>query len=176
MYQQPRYDPQERGELFADARTMRPLVEGTVAQEMEIDPTIATGRTRDNTAWVLEIPPGVLERPNGPRRTLADLAARGRNRYDIYCAPCHALSGDAQAPSTGRGVMPPPNLHQERIRFMPDGQIYATLTYGLRNMPAYKHSVPLEDRWAIVAYVRALQLSQAGRAQAMNTTEQHRGQ
>ena len=87
---------------------------------------------------------------------------RGLDRYDIYCRPCHDGTG------SGRGTVithsdwqpPPPSFHQPRIRQMPDGQLFATITHGVRNMPSYGASIPVSDRWAIVSYVRALELSQ----------------
>ncbi|MBX3248795.1 MAG: cytochrome c [Myxococcales bacterium] len=170
MYDQPRYDPQERSEFFEDGRTMRPLVEGAVAREMEVDPTLSSGRTEDGSAWLLEIPGPVIERKGG----MEALLARGHERHDIFCAPCHGLAGDGQGlvstrvQQLGFSALAAPTLHDDRIRHMPDGQLYATITNGIRNMPAYAHSIPQDDRWAIVAYVRALQISQASRQTAMN--------
>ena len=169
MYDQPRYDSQERSDFFQDGRSMRPPVEGTLAQEMEVDIEIATGRSADNSAWVLEVPTVVVER-NG---SLETVVRRGQERYDIYCAPCHGTSGDGHGmvreridakPELGAGGLVPPTFHTDTLRQMPDGQLYATITNGIRNMPAYSHNVPLDDRWAIVTYVRALQLSQQHRA------------
>jgi mono/diheme cytochrome c family protein len=164
MHEMPRYDAQEVSRYFADRRAMRPPVEGTIAREMEIDPQIAEG-VNDDGSYVLTIPDAVLERA-GPGR-LADLVARGRTRYDIYCSPCHAYTGDGNGMVVQRAnaidnPFPAANLHEERIRRMPDGQLFATISNGVRTMPAYRAQIPVQDRWAIVAYVRALQLSQAG--------------
>lgn len=204
MYNQPRYDPQERSEFFQDHRTMRPLVEGTVAIEMEPDETLTSGRSADGSAWLLETPTNVVRdffpgidaedwdrgraTPRQPRRGWAQLSGeeqqgarramldRGHQRFDIYCAPCHSVAGDGEGPvnvrarwlaetqrDPGSASLAAPTLHDDRIRSMPDGQLYATITHGIRNMPAYSQSIPMEDRWAIVSYVRALQLSQAAR-------------
>jgi len=177
MYQQPRLGPQAHSDFFHDGRTMRPPIEGTVAREMEREISIQTGRTDDNSEWLLEIPRPVVERAGG----LAALAERGHGRYDIYCAPCHAQTGDGRGMIARRVVdlqlygrsqpFAPTSLHDERVRHIPDGQLYATITNGIRTMPAYRQSVPLDDRWAIVAYVRALEMSQAGRTTAANTEQ-----
>lgn len=177
MYQQPRLQPQAHSSFFADGRSMRPQVEGTVAREMERELSIQTGRTDDDAEWLLEVPAPVVERNGG----LAALAERGHARFDIYCAPCHAASGDGHGMVARRavelqlygrsGAFEPTSLHDERIRHIPDGQLYATITNGIRTMPAYRQSIPLDDRWAIVAYVRALEMSQAGRTTAANTEQ-----
>ncbi|MCB9604269.1 MAG: cytochrome c [Sandaracinus sp.] len=170
MYDQPRYDPQEGSDFFQDGRTMRPLVEGTVAREMETDLSVESGRTEDGSAWLLEVPGPVLQRQGGMEQALT----RGHERFDIYCAPCHGVAGDGaglvsqRANSLGFSALIAPTLHDGRLRQMPDGQLFATITNGIRNMPAYGHNIPLDDRWAIVTYVRALQISQASRPTAMN--------
>ena len=97
------------------------------------------------------------------------VTALGRSLYAENCAPCHGEAGDAQGPVAhrvaGLGVnsMVPPTFHDDRLRTIPDGQVFATITHGIRNMPAYAQSIPTDDRWAIVTYVRALQLSEQGR-------------
>lgn len=181
MFIQPRYNPQARSTFFEDGRTMRPPVAGSVAVEM--DPSISnhSGRTPDNSEWLATVPAEVVERRGG----MDDFVRHGQERYDIYCAPCHGLSGDGQGPvaarvkvlaggaDPGSGVMQPPTFHSDALRQIPDGQLYATVTNGVRNMPAYSHSIPQDDRWAIVAYVRALQISQATARTAMNQVEQN---
>lgn len=176
MYDQPRYDAQQASTFFADGRTMRPPVPGTIAREMEPDITVATGRTEDDSAWLLTVPEGVVTRLGGMEATLE----RGHARFNVYCAPCHAESGNGKGMISRRaeqlqgigqsGAFIASDLHDERLRHIPDGQLYATITNGIRTMPAYRQSVPLDDRWAIVAYVRALQLSRATRT-AMNTEQ-----
>ena len=162
MYQQPRYNPQAMSTFFADGRTMRTPVEGTLAREVETNPMVAEGRTVDGTGFVETIPAAVVQRA-GDTRTLVN---RGQDRYGIYCVPCHDGLG------TGKGMVitraanqgfQPPTFHQERIRSMPDGQLFQTISYGFNTMPAYGPQLPVDDRWAIVAYVRALQLSQANK-------------
>lgn len=159
MYQQPRYNPQSYSAFFADHRTMRPPVEGTVAREMELSSAIAQGRTTDGIGFVDTIPAMVIER-NGKMKGLLE---RGEERYGIYCTPCHDGLGNGEGMVIQRGNNPsfkPPSFHTEKVRQMPDGQLFQTITYGFNNMPAYTQ-IPTDDRWAIVAYVRALQLSQA---------------
>jgi mono/diheme cytochrome c family protein len=163
MYNQPRYDAQERQPFFADQRSMRPGVEGTVPREAERFLHVDTGRDAKNEYWLAETPAGLAER-NGGR---AAFVARGKERYDIYCAPCHSVSGDGKgmvsrrAGALGASGLVAPSFHDDRLRHIPDGQLYATIRNGLRNMPAYAHNIPSDDRWAIVEYIRALQLSQA---------------
>ncbi len=169
MYQQPRYNPQAHSDFFADGRTMRPLVPGTVAQEMEPDLRLATGLERTAPArYVAEVPAEIARRFGGREK----MVQRGRDRFDIYCAPCHGILGDGKglvaqrAEKVGAPTLVPPSFHQDRLRRVPDGYIYAVVTNGVRNMPAYRHSIPLDDRWAIVSYVRALQLAELARQHA----------
>jgi mono/diheme cytochrome c family protein len=172
MYNQPRYDTQERQPFFADQRSMRPGVEGTVSREMERSLTWATGRAADE-GYVLEVPRRLIAAHGGKGAFLE----RGRDRYDIYCAPCHSYSGDGKgmvsrrAAQLGAAGMVAPTFHDDRLRHVPDGQIFATISNGVRNMPSYAHNLPVDDRWAIVEYVRALQLSQAPAAAAGNTEQ-----
>jgi len=155
MDQQKRYDPQQSSGFFTDGRTMRQPVEGTVARgNLRIDEAYFTGMDQD----------GKKIKQN-PEEINMDLLARGRERYNIFCSPCHGRVGD------GKSIImqyeypiPPPTFHEQRIRDFADGYIFDVITNGVRNMPSYKHQVNVEDRWAIVAYVRALQRSQnAGR-------------
>lgn len=99
---------------------------------------------------------------------------RGAQRYGIYCAPCHGLSGNGQGIIVKRGMLPPPSFHDPRLRSMPDGQVFAIITNGIGNMPPYRHSIPLNDRWAIVSYLRTLQMTQGPepmQAQAAASTQ-----
>jgi mono/diheme cytochrome c family protein len=164
MYDQPKYEIQSYSDFFDDHRTMRLPVEGVIAREAEIDVRIAEGRTEDESTWVLTIPQEVVDRAGG----MGPMVDRGRDRFNIFCAPCHGRTGAGNgmvaqraAAIPGAGAMAPTSLHQDRLRHIPDGQLFGTMTNGIRNMPAYGPQVPGTDRWAIVAYVRALQLSQA---------------
>jgi hypothetical protein len=162
MFDQPKYDIQEESEFFPDHRTHRPLVEGVVARDQEVDPAVGYGRLDDESGYVLEIPSEVVSRMGG-REALVN---RGKARYGIYCAPCHDNTGSGnglvkqRAVASGATAFVPPTFHQDRIRHMPDGQLFATITNGKSNMPPYGMQIPVNDRWAIVSYVRALQLAQ----------------
>jgi len=150
MDDQERYDPQEKSTFFADGRTMRMPVEGTVARgELNEDDAVYLGKdARGN--YVKTIPLNVKW----------ELIERGQERYNIFCAPCHSLSGDGKSIVVKKGFLPPPSFHEEKVRAFDDGYIYEVITNGVRNMPDYKKQIPVEDRWAIVAYVRALQRTQ----------------
>jgi mono/diheme cytochrome c family protein len=168
MFDQPRYDIQEESSFFPDHRTMRPLVEGVVARDQEIDPVVARGRLEDESGYVLEIPKDVVTRSGGMEAMLK----HGQARYGIFCAPCHDGSGSGEglvkkrAVASGAAAFVPPTFHQDRIRQMPDGQLFATISNGKSNMPPYASQIPVDDRWAIVAYVRALQMAQPTMAMA----------
>lgn len=156
MDKQPRFSAQEPSPFFADGRSSRNEPLGTVARgELMADAPYYRGR--DGEAWTTGFP-----------LTLdAELLARGRERYDIFCAPCHGYSGHGdgmvsrRALSLGEGGWTPPtNLHSDIVRERPTGHLYNTISEGIRNMPTYGPLIPHHDRWAIVAYVKALQLSQ----------------
>ena len=172
MYDQERYNPQGYSQLFADHRTMRMPVQGTVTQESrDEDPETTTGLLPDKSGYVMTIPDRLTRRPG----EMAKMVSRGRERFGIYCAPCHGLTGDGKGmvvckrenvtdPCESRGFGPLPSYQDARIRQMPDGQMFATITHGVRTMPAYGAQIPVADRWAIVSYVRALELSQTASA------------
>jgi mono/diheme cytochrome c family protein len=168
MYDTERYNPESYSTFFADHRTMRSPVEGTVAREAALeDSEVATGLLPDESNYVQTIPQGLVTHMGGMEKVLA----RGEERFGIYCAPCHGLTGDGKGmvvckrdkvtdACESRGFPPLPSYEDPRIREMPDGQLFATITHGVRTMPAYGPQVPIQDRWAIVAYVRALEISQ----------------
>ena len=107
---------------------------------------------------MLELPKAAIDTAGG----MGALVNRGEDRYNGYCRPCHDGTGAGQGTVITRsGWQPaPPSFHQERLMQAPDGQLFATITNGIRIMPAYGATIPIQDRWAIVSYVRALQLSQ----------------
>ncbi|MGB5809590.1 MAG: cytochrome c [Polyangiales bacterium] len=172
MYNQPRYDTQEEKPFFADKRSMRPEIEGTVSREMPRNLSWATGRTADDE-YVLEVPPQIVTASGGDEAMLT----RGRDRYNIYCSTCHSYSGNGKgmvsrrADQLGATGLVAPTFHDDRLRHVPDGQVFATITNGVRNMPSYAHNIPVNDRWAIVMYLRALQLTQAPQAAATGTEQ-----
>jgi len=160
MHEMPRYDAQEAAAYFEDGRAMREPVEGTVAREMVIDASLAEG-VDEGGDYLMTIPQGAVEQAG----SMQALVERGHGRFDIYCSACHAYTGDGNGMVTQRAaalgtVFAAANLHDDRLRHAPDGQIFATISNGIRTMPAYRAQIPVQDRWAIVAYVRALQLSQ----------------
>ena len=156
MDQQESYRPQEGNTVFADGRADRPPVEGTVARgQLQGDDHLDRGVV--GGAWAATLPMPVTEQ----------LLHRGKQRFEIYCAPCHGLAGFGDGPVARRADnlmegtwVPPTSLHDANVRSRPDGHLYNTIKNGIRNMPPYGPQVPTEDRWAIVAYVRALQRSQ----------------
>lgn len=156
MDNQPKFKAQARNLLFADLRSMRPDVPGTVARG-ELDEDDALDRGQRGDQWVTTIPVPVTDA----------LLARGRQRFDIYCSPCHGLAGygdgmvakRAEALQEGTWT-PPSSFHTDLVRSRPVGHLFNTITHGIRNMPAYGPQIPVADRWAIVSYVRALQRSQ----------------
>ncbi len=161
MYDQPKYDVQEESSFFPDHRTMRPLVEGVIAREEHGDLVSVTGRRSDGSDWTPTLPAEVIQ--SFP--TYEAIAARGHERYDIYCAPCHDMTGNGnglvkqRAQASGATAFAPPSLHQDRLRHIPDGQLFATISNGKNTMPPYGAQLSVNDRWTIVWYVRQLQLA-----------------
>ncbi|MBI2565415.1 MAG: cytochrome c [Candidatus Schekmanbacteria bacterium] len=153
MDQQARYDPQEPNTSFADGRAMRPPVPGTIARgSLRDDPHFFNGR-REGGEYATTLPTRVALNKV--------LLNRGRERYDIYCSPCHDQAGSGDGIIARRGYpVPPTNLASDPTRALPAGQIFETISNGVRTMPGYREQIPVPDRWAIVAYVRALQVSQ----------------
>lgn len=150
MDNQPKYEAQERSEFFDNGGAMQQPVAGTVPRgELRGDDSLYRGMD-SRGAWL----------ESNARTVTMQLLERGRERYDIYCSPCHSLVGDGKGIMVNRGYVPPPSFHTERIRQMPDGELFDVVTHGVRNMPAYAHQIPVADRWAIVAYLRVLQRSQ----------------
>ncbi len=150
MSKQPKYRPQAEGDFFPDKSAMRVPVPGTVArEEWRQDDSYYQGK--DSLGNFVQTAPVALS---------MQVLKRGRERYDIYCAPCHSRLGDGKGIMVSRGYLPPPSYHSDRLRQVPDGYIFGVISNGIRNMPAYRHQVPVADRWAIVLYLRALQRSQ----------------
>jgi mono/diheme cytochrome c family protein len=156
MYRQPRYEPGESSTLFSDGRSDRPPPAGSVAAAAgDLAGTSSARRGRDVPAgWE-----AASTAPSPPPVT-RELLARGRERYTIYCVPCHSPVGDGDGPVTRRGFPHPPSYHEQRLRDAPDRYFFDVITQGHGVMYPYADRVAPQDRWAIVAYVRALQLSQ----------------
>lgn len=149
MAEQPRCGPLEVSAFFADERCARQPVEGTVARGyLRLDEHLYAGRVDGQVADTLPFP---LTR---------QVLERGQERYNIYCTPCHDHLGTGQGMIVRRGFSPPPSLHDERLRRAPLGHFFDVITHGYGAMPSYAAQVSAQDRWAIAAYIRALQLSQ----------------
>jgi mono/diheme cytochrome c family protein len=150
MHDQPRFKPLAQSDFYADLRSARPQVEGTVARsQFHEDTYFYTGKIGGNPGEVMPFP------------VTAEVLARGQERFNIYCAPCHSQLGDGNGMIPQRGYRHPPSYHIERLRKAPLGYFFDVVTNGFGAMPPYAEQVPPRDRWCIVAYIRALQLSQA---------------
>ena len=149
MHDQPRYEPLEKSTFFKDGRASRPLIAGTVARgQLRIDDHLYKGKIGDSLVTTLPFP------------VTNEIIKRGQQRYNIYCAPCHDLSGTGQGMIVQRGFPTPPSLHIDRLRDAPVGHFYDVITNGFGIMYSYADRIKPKDRWAIVTYIRALQLSQ----------------
>jgi mono/diheme cytochrome c family protein len=148
MIHQPRYNTFEASPFFADGASARRAPAGTVSRTDPIKPSNM--------------------RPD------IDLAAleRGRERFDIYCSVCHGRDGRGRGMIVQRGFPKPPTFHDNRLRALPDEHLYQVITNGLGTMPAYAGMIPTEDRWKVIAYVRALQLSRHAEFNSLNKTQQ----
>jgi mono/diheme cytochrome c family protein len=135
--------------FFTDHRSARPLVAGTVARgQLHEDSLLYTGKAGGADATVFPFPID------------ARVMARGRERFNIYCSPCHGRTGQGDGMVVRRGYRHPPTYHQDRLREAPVGHFFDVMTNGFGAMPDYAAQVKVEDRWAIAAYIRALQLSE----------------
>ncbi len=149
MADQPRYEPLTASSFFENGMSSRPLVEGTIARgHLPADEALRTGKTADGQ-FVAELPVPLDDR----------LLERGQQRFNIYCSVCHGRTGEGNGMVVQRGFRQPPTFHSDRLRGMPVGYFFDVATQGFGAMPSYRKQVPQADRWAIAAYVRALQLS-----------------
>jgi hypothetical protein len=149
MYNQARYKPLGESNFFADRRASRPLPEGTVARGwLRADQRLYQGREGRELLSVLPMP---LTR---------ELLQRGQERFNIFCSPCHDRTGSGRGMVVRRGYQPPPSFHIDRLRDAPVGHFFDVMSNGLGAMPDYASQIEVSDRWAIAAYVKALQLSQ----------------
>jgi len=149
MHDQPRFKPLARSDFFSDHRSARPLLPGTVARgQLREDTLFFTGKEGREFTKTLPLP------------VTADLLARGRTQFQIFCAPCHGRVGRGDGMVVQRGFRKPPSYHIDRLRESPVGYYFDVITNGFGAMSDYAAQVEVKDRWAIVAYIRALQLSQ----------------
>jgi hypothetical protein len=149
MQVQPRYNPYDESNFFGDSRSARAPVPGTIARgQLHLDELLYSGKVdgKDAEVFPFEI-------------TRADLN-RGRERYNIYCSPCHDVTGSGRGMIVLRGFPQPPSMHIDRLRQAPPGHYFDVMTNGLGVMYSYAARVSPEDRWRIAAYIRALQLSE----------------
>ena len=156
---QEKFQAQTYNPLFEDNASMRTPPTGTVARgQRRADSEVFEGRTDDGD-YVEEIPVAV-------NRAVLE---RGQDRYNVYCAPCHGKSGDGNGiiMAGDYGYTPASSYHIDRLRQASDGYLYDVIANGVRNMPAYAQQIPVRDRWAIVAYIRALQRSQNARPETL---------
>ena len=150
MDDQPKFEAMEKSAFFPDKASMRMPVEGTVAR----------GQLNENTAYFQGKDADGKFVKNAPVPYSTEIMNHGRQRFDIYCAPCHGRTGDGQGIVVKKGFMPPPSFHIDRMRQVEDGYVFDVISRGIRNMPSYAYQIPVADRWAIVTYFRALQRSQ----------------
>jgi mono/diheme cytochrome c family protein len=185
MYDQPRYEPLEASDFFDDGRSARPHIEGTIARgQLRDDETLYTGKTDGKLA--LQIPDSAFrllyeghpERfANKPYDELQGvelrraLVERGRRRFDIYCSVCHGRTGTGDGMIVRRGFRKPPSYHIDRLRDAPAGHFFDVVTRGFGAMPSFANRIDVDDRWAIVAYLRALQLSRNARVEDVPAEE-----
>jgi hypothetical protein len=149
MHDQPRYKPYARSAFFNDELSARPLVPGTVAQgALREDELLYTGKVAGKEADLFPFP------------VTREVLLRGRQRFDIFCSPCHGRLGDGEGMIPQRGFRHPPSFHTDKLRQMPVGHYFDVMTNGFGAMVDYAARVPVNDRWAIAAYIRTLQLSQ----------------
>jgi mono/diheme cytochrome c family protein len=166
MGTQPKYREQQTNDLFADDRADRPYIVGTIARGgLQEDDHFFRGYTAPPAGADGKVEVKFLE--GFPQQLPVDdkLIARGQERFNIYCSACHGLDGYGKGPVEIRSEqlgtpLNAKSLHDDVVRGRPDGHIFNTISNGIRTMPSYSAQIPVEDRWAIVAYVRALQLSQ----------------
>jgi len=149
MKEQPKFKPLDPSPFFSDGRSARTPVADTVARgELHLDEALYSGKVNGKDVETFPFP------------VTAAVLARGRERYDIFCAVCHGRTGDGQGMIVKRGFPAPPSYQIERLEKAPVGHFFDVMTNGYGKMYSYSDRIPMNDRWAIIAYIRALQLSQ----------------
>jgi mono/diheme cytochrome c family protein len=163
MHDQPRIEPLEASAVFADGRGSRPRIPGTIARgERVYDAHLTDGRDGAELATTFPFP------------VTRDVLERGREQYDVFCAACHDRAGTGAGIVVKRGLKQPPSFHVERLRESPPGYFFDVITRGFGVMYDYSDRIPPADRWAIVAYVRALQRSQNAKLEDLPAAERAR--
>ena len=149
MHDAPSYDPLQQSAFFPDGAASRMLVANTVARgQLREDELLYTGKVNGQPSTEFPMP------------VTADVLTRGQERFNVYCSPCHGRTGIGNGMIVQRGFRAPPSYHDERLRNVPVGYLFDVMTNGFGAMQDYSAQVPVTDRWAIAAYIRALQLSQ----------------
>lgn len=160
MSDQPHVEPFEASSFFADGASVRPRVADTISRDqVDLGDQLHTGRIDGKFATTF------------PFSVTEDVLKRGQERYDIFCAPCHSTVGDGHGVITEYGMRVPTSFHDPDLRAEANGYYFMMITDGSRNMPSYASRIPVDDRWAIVAYIRALQLSQGADAASLPAEE-----
>lgn len=173
MHDQPRFEPLEKNPLFADGRSVRPQVPGTIARgQLREDVHMFVGRSPKKKTDELLFPVTETELEQALARiageTLADtfplpitgeIVQHGRERFEVFCSPCHGRLGEANGIVVQRGFRPPPSYHIDRLREAPVGHFFDVITRGIGAMEDFSDRVPVRDRWAIASYIRVLQFS-----------------
>lgn len=182
MYDQPRHEPLEMSTFFPDSQSARPQVQGTVPRTHTFTGDVSY-YGESSGGIIPKVDSGVAARASNPDFGQYDrngnvpvpvthqLLVRGKERYNIYCSPCHGVTGDGQGMIVQRGFPVPPSFHEDRLRQVADGHFYDVITNGFGVMYSYASRIPPDDRWAIAAYIRALQLSQNAPAQSLSPQE-----
>ena len=161
MANQARYDPLEASDFFADGMASRPRIPGTVARgELTNDPYLETGKVNGQDGDYFPFP------------VTAEVINRGQERFNIYCSQCHGRLGDGNGMIPSRGLRRPPSFHTETLRTAKPGHFFDVMTNGFGAMPPYRTMIPPRDRWAIVTYIRALQISQSATVADVPANEQ----
>jgi len=149
MHDAPRYEPLEASTFFADGRSSRTLVANTVARgQLREDRHLYEGIVDGKPAETFPMP------------VTAQVMARGQERFNVFCSPCHGRTGEGDGMIVQRGFRKPPSYHEDRLRNAPVGYFFDVMTHGFGAMQDYSAQLPVADRWAIAAYIRALQFSQ----------------
>jgi len=163
MHDQPRAEPFEESDFFGDRRSVRPVVEGTIPRgHLRLDEHFYTGKIDGALATTF------------PTEVTIGMLKRGQERYDIYCAPCHSKVGDGLGMIVQRGMKQPESFHSQRLLDVEVGHYFDVVTNGFGTMYSYEERIDPSDRWAIAAYIRALQLSQGADLAELPESDQQR--
>lgn len=158
MHNQPKFIPLRSNTFFPDQRSARAPIAGTVPR---LENAVVDAEQLDPDSYFLSGKHGNVFGNELPFKLTADVMARGQERYDIYCTPCHAYVGDGNGMVVQRGYKHPPSFHEQRLKNAPLGYIFQVMSSGFGAMPDYAAQIHPADRWAIAAYIRALQRSQS---------------